>query len=221
MKPPVPSATPTWHNDTYDAISPNRPELSASGKKIAIIGAGSGIGRETARAFAAAGAGHVALLGRREALLDDTGSQVAHVNPNTFASIHVADITQETDLKFSATMIGEWDVNTKGTFQAIKSFLPTANPSHAAVLAVTSGMATTPAKNFVRLSSYMTSKLAQIKILEFLALEQPHIFAATVHPGMIETDIFKKAGGDASRLPMDTGKSYICFGGDRTLVFRI
>lgn len=38
MQPPMPSATATWHNDTYPAISPLRPELSAKGKTIVIIG---------------------------------------------------------------------------------------------------------------------------------------------------------------------------------------
>ncbi len=39
MKPPLPSATPTWHNDTYPAIAPSRPELSAVGKTVIITGA--------------------------------------------------------------------------------------------------------------------------------------------------------------------------------------
>lgn len=34
----MPSATATWHNDTYPAISPSRAELSAEGKTIVIIG---------------------------------------------------------------------------------------------------------------------------------------------------------------------------------------
>ena len=39
MGPPMPSATATWHNNTYAAISPLRPELSASGKTVIITGA--------------------------------------------------------------------------------------------------------------------------------------------------------------------------------------
>lgn len=38
MQPPMPSATATWHNDTYPAISPSRPEVSAKGKTIVILG---------------------------------------------------------------------------------------------------------------------------------------------------------------------------------------
>lgn len=39
MKPPFPSVTTTWHNDTYAAISPSRSELSVAGKSVIITGA--------------------------------------------------------------------------------------------------------------------------------------------------------------------------------------
>ncbi|KAF1953536.1 hypothetical protein CC80DRAFT_551184 [Byssothecium circinans] len=54
MEPPYPCPTATWHNDTYSAIDPSKPELSQKGKTVVITGAGSGIGRETAIAFAKA-----------------------------------------------------------------------------------------------------------------------------------------------------------------------
>lgn len=38
MQPLLPSATPTWCNDTYAAISPARPKVSASGKRLVITG---------------------------------------------------------------------------------------------------------------------------------------------------------------------------------------
>lgn len=39
MQPPYPCPTRRWHDDTYDAISPLRPELSAAGKTVIITGA--------------------------------------------------------------------------------------------------------------------------------------------------------------------------------------
>jgi len=39
MQPPFPSPTPTWHNETYSAISPLRPESSVAGKNVIITGA--------------------------------------------------------------------------------------------------------------------------------------------------------------------------------------
>lgn len=39
MQPPFPCPTATWRNDTYEAISPLRSELSAAGKTVVVIGA--------------------------------------------------------------------------------------------------------------------------------------------------------------------------------------
>lgn len=56
------------------------------------------------------------------------------------------------------------------------------------------------------LSSYVASKLAQAKVYEFLAAENPHVFVATVHPGMVDTNNFRATGATPENLPMDTGK---------------
>ncbi|KAI1763956.1 hypothetical protein GGR53DRAFT_466817 [Hypoxylon sp. FL1150] len=139
-------------------IRMQRSLLSAAEKAIIIIGAGSGIGRETARSFTTAGASHVAVLGHPQ-------------------------------------------VNVKGPFLALKAFVPTANSLHATVLASTSGMTPIAAKYLPSISGYITSKFAQAKMMFFLPLDQPHIFTAFVHPGMVETAILAKAGGDAMHLP--------------------
>ncbi|GJC89716.1 short chain dehydrogenase citE [Colletotrichum liriopes] len=221
MQPPLPSITPTWRNDTYDAISPSRPELSAAGKTVIVAGA-------TALAFASAGAARVILLGRTEAAIAETAASL----PSSVTSdVHAVDITNEEALIKVAAAVGKWDVlvltagyvsnpspvagsasdewwqsfetNTKGTYLVTKAFLPTANPSHASVVALTTGTTALPAVALPGLSAYMASKLAQTKIIEFLAAENPNLFAATLHPGMVETDIFKKSGAKAEALPMD------------------
>lgn len=46
----------------------------------------------------------------------------------------------------------------------------------------------------------MASKLAQIKIIEFVA---------AVHPGMVVTDIFCKSSTKVEALPVDKGKSFL------------
>ncbi|OBR09425.1 Short chain dehydrogenase [Colletotrichum higginsianum IMI 349063] len=228
MQPPLPSITPTWRNDTYDAISPSRPELSAAGKTVIVVGAGSGIGRETALAFASAGAARVIVLGRTKATIAETAESLP---PSVQNEVHALDITDEEALTKVAATVGQWDVlvltagyvsnpspvagsasdewwqsfetNTKGTYLVTKAFLPTANPSHATVVALTTGTTALPAVALPGLSAYMASKLAQTKIIEFLAAENPNVFAATLHPGMVETDIFKKSGAKAEALPMD------------------
>ncbi|KAL0941907.1 short chain dehydrogenase reductase [Colletotrichum truncatum] len=229
MQPPLPSATPTWHNDIYDAISPSREELTAAGKTVIVVGAGSGIGRETALAFAAAGAARVILLGRSESALAATAASLPQ---SVKSEVFVADVTDEKRLAEVASAAGKWDIlilaagytsspssivgsttdewwqnfetNTKGTYLVTKTFLPTANPSHASVIALTTGTTALPVTMLNGLSPYIASKLAQTKIIEHLAAENPNLFAAILHPGFVETDIFKKSGAKAEALPMDT-----------------
>ena len=82
-----------WHDTSYPAINPKRPELSASGKSIVITGGGQGIGAATARSFAEAGAKHIAILGRTKKTLDNTAEPLRSTYPATKTHAYVADIT--------------------------------------------------------------------------------------------------------------------------------
>jgi short-subunit dehydrogenase len=88
---------------------------------------------------------------------------------------------------------------------SVKVFLPTANKSHASVIGLTAAITLLPAM-LVGLSAYISSKLALVKVLEFLAIENPNLFVAALNPGMVETAVFAKSGGKAESLPMDTGQ---------------
>ncbi|KAM7184207.1 hypothetical protein V8F20_012309 [Naviculisporaceae sp. PSN 640] len=229
MQAPFPCPTATWHNDTYDAVAPSRPELSVAGKTVVIIGAGSGIGRETTLAFAAAGAARIALLGRTKASLDET---VSLLPPSTDSSVHVADVTKLETLEAAAADIGSWNilvlasgycpkpdpvsgvnaqkwekgyqVNVLGTALTAKAFLPTADATSASFLGITSDTSLLPPAYLPGLAAYVSTKLAQAKIYEFLAAENPNVFIATVHPGMVDTKNFRATGASPENLPMDT-----------------
>ncbi|KAJ5759464.1 NADP(+)-dependent dehydrogenase [Penicillium odoratum] len=41
-------------------------------------------------------------------------------------------------------------------------------------------------------------------VMDFLAAENPDVFAAALHPGMVDTANFRASGADASKLPMDS-----------------
>lgn len=88
-----------------------------------------------------------------------------------------------------------------------KCFLPRASPG-AAIIAVAAATVL-PLTMVPGLSAYLSSKLSLIKMMEYLAAENPSLFVATLHPGMVETEIFHKSGGQADQLPMDTGTLYV------------
>ncbi|KAF7956666.1 hypothetical protein EAE96_004000 [Botrytis aclada] len=231
MQPPFPCPTATWHNDTYENISLSRSELSVAGKTVIIIEGGSGIGRETVYAFASAGAAHIALLGRTDATLQETAKSIPSTS-KTSHSVHVADLTKAESLKTAAAAVGKWNIlvicsgycptpspipssegedwwkgfetNVHGTFLATKAFLPTADSSQAAILGVTSDVSLLPVTYLPGLSSYVSSKLAQAKVYEFIAAENPNISVATVNPGIIETDNFYRTGATPEKVPIDT-----------------
>ena len=64
-------------------------------------------------------------------------------------------------------------------------------------------------------SAYTSSKMAQLKVVEFLAAEVPDAFVASVHPGIVETDLMRTWEPDAIRsgtndnshsMPIDDGE---------------
>ncbi|KAL4914432.1 hypothetical protein BDW62DRAFT_213422 [Aspergillus aurantiobrunneus] len=227
MQPPLPSLTTVWHNETYATISPTRPELSAAGKTVVITGAGSGLGRAIALSFSRAQASRMVLLGRNENNLQETQRMLSC----TSTSVHPVSVTDEETLNHIAATVGTWDVlvlaagyastpaliqdtdtedwwecfetNVKGTMVPSKVFLPTANPSTAAIIALTSGPVVYPPAIMPAYSAYFVSKLALQKLIEFIGAGNPGIFTAALHPGMVDTALFRKSGAEPGKVPVD------------------
>ena len=110
MKLPFPSLTETWHNKSYDAISPTQHALSVAGKTVIVTGGGRGIGPEIAKAFAAAGASHVVLIGRTQATLSQTAEAIEKEFPSVSVSTHAGDIADEDAMEKAAAAVKKWDV---------------------------------------------------------------------------------------------------------------
>ena len=102
--------TATWHNDTYPSIDPTLLDMSVNGKKVIVTGGGTGIGRETVKAFAAAGATSIAVIARRQNLLDTTKKIVNNEFKDVEVTIHSVDITSIEQVRRAAKEIGPWDI---------------------------------------------------------------------------------------------------------------
>ncbi|KAM0128882.1 hypothetical protein ACHAP3_008051 [Botrytis cinerea] len=88
----LPDIVKTYHNSSYAAISPFRPELSQAGKTVLITGASAGIGFSIARAYASASASRVILIGRRKDVVHSSASRLSEEFKNTKFDARVCDV---------------------------------------------------------------------------------------------------------------------------------
>jgi NAD(P)-dependent dehydrogenase (short-subunit alcohol dehydrogenase family) len=179
--------------------------------------------------------GHLVLIGRNVTKLKEVESTIAALQQSTKVSVHVADVTDADAVKKIAEVVGMWDsilhcagymnkpapalaadlddywkafdVNLKSTLIVAKGFLPTANTAHATFLTYVGGSIVFPTSMLVGLSGYLVAKMALAKTIEFLALENPAISFIAVHPGMVDTDLFRASGATPDMLAMDSRKS--------------
>jgi NAD(P)-dependent dehydrogenase (short-subunit alcohol dehydrogenase family) len=234
MAAPFPSPTTTWHSNTYQSISPTRPELSAKGKTVLITGGGTGIGAETAHSFAEAGAARIALLGRREQPLLDTKAAIEHKFPGVEIFDAATDVTNKSEVdsafaKFlddgklhilvsNAAMIGPLEsveeVDGEKFLDAIHKnlkgslFVAKAFLRYASKDAVAIEVSSSTAHlNFIpKFASYSIAKLAVFRLWDSLAFAHPELSVFHVQPGVVDTDMSKEAGGVDSVGIEDHGK---------------
>ncbi|KUJ15934.1 putative oxidoreductase [Mollisia scopiformis] len=223
MAAPFPSPTSKWHTETYQSISPSRPELSAKGKTVLITGGGTGIGAETARSFAEAGASRIALLGRREQPLFDTKALIKGKYPSVEVFVASTDVTnkKEVDAAFAkfvgdgklhilvsnAAMIGPQeavqDVDSDKFLEAVhlnlKGSLNVAKAflhyasTNAVVIEINSAAAHFNLAD--RFACYSTAKLAVYRLWDSLAFGHPELSVFHVQPGVVDTDMNRESGG--------------------------
>lgn len=174
------------------------------------------------------------LIGRTEDTLRETQELVRTYD--TTAAVFAASVTDEERVNNIAETTGAWDVlilnagygsppasivqsplaeywgnyetNVKSIIIAAQAFVPNAKAG-AALYAISSGALALPVKYIPYLSGYISSKVAQGKVLEYLAAENPDLFVCSVHPGLVDTKIFRASGANPDQLPMDTGTLFV------------
>jgi NAD(P)-dependent dehydrogenase (short-subunit alcohol dehydrogenase family) len=228
-----PPYTKTFHNKSYPAISPTRPELSTAGKVVLITGGGSGIGPKIANSFALSGATKISILGRTESSLLSTKQELEAQHPALKILTFVADITDQPAVQhaFETTkkIFGPVDILIGNA-----GYMPDAAPLattdldkwmtgldinvrgnlilYQAFLSNSSPNPTllhvsTAAANFPALpgglSAYAVSKLAASKMSDYFAAENPNVRVMTVHPGTPDTSMNRKSADVGLVMPFD------------------
>jgi len=218
---PFPSFTKTWHNESYDAISPvARPELSVAGKHIVITGGGTGIGKAVAIGFAEAKASSIHILGRRLDRLEAAKEEILAKVPSAKVFLYSADLVDSTSTKAAfdqiAKQVGKIDIYVSNA--GVYADGPTAiinvdefmapfegnvrgaliafqaflpHAAPGAYLLSTSTISAHSAPMFPQ-ASYAASKLANVKLVEAIATEHPELHVVQIHPGVVGTEMNDK-----------------------------
>ncbi|KAI5242345.1 NAD(P)-binding protein [Aureobasidium subglaciale] len=204
--------TKSLRREIYPSIDPKNTALNAAGKVVLITGAGGGVGGETARAWAIAGAQGVVLVGRRVASLQEPKEAILTINKDIKVLAIAADLASETDVEIlfkqvkeffkrvdvvvntAGTMTGgllgdlppqqwwtDFEVNIKGTYNLAHHYLKTFGDAGTLINLVSFGASLTRPG----ISSYSISKLAVIKLGEYLDTEKPDLRVFSVHPGIV------------------------------------
>lgn len=231
----MPSPVEHYHTDTYPAIDPTAPQNSTKGKNVVITGGGGGIGRETALSFAKSGSSSISLLGRTEKTLLETKALIEKDYSSSKVFTYVADISDKDALvkaltaikeavgpvdvlvanagylpdvaKLGDTDLSDWytgfDVNVKGNYNLLTAFFPVAAKG-ASIIHISTGM--THFSHVPGHSGYHTSKLAAVKLFDYVHFEYPDLFVVNVHPGVFATDMGQKSMKSGASFPLDQSK---------------
>ncbi|KAI0903951.1 NAD(P)-binding protein [Ustulina deusta] len=211
--------TKALHRDMYPTLEPSNPELAANGRTVLITGVSGGVGKAIAEAWAIAGAAGIVLTGRKTDVLNDVATEIKVARSSLKVLVHPADLRSEDSVKElwdrAKATIGkidvlindagtmnyaptgdiepsqwwnDFEVNVKGSYLMCHYFLGQAG-GEGTIITVGSGAA---GSTFPNMSSYISSKLAQIKFMEFIHVEHPGVRVFTLLPGLLKTEMTAK-----------------------------
>ncbi len=233
-----PLYTKEFHTASYPAISPTRPELSTAGKVVLITGGGSGLGPHIAHAFATSGSTKITVIGRTESSLLSTKKGVEAQHPGVKVLTFVADIVDSAAVNraFEATKeeagpvdvlvsnaaylpdaapvatsnVDEWfrgmEINVKGNLVLVQALVSYGSENPTLIHLSTAGAHVPPLP--AGLSAYAVSKLAAVKLMEYVAFENERLRVMVVHPGVLKTDMNAKSVEAGLTLPYDDSQYF-------------
>lgn len=188
-----------------------------------VTGGGTGIGAETARYFAKAGALRIAILGRREQPLLETKASINEEFPKVEVFASSTDVTKKVEVDDAFTKfigngkidvlvsnvgiigpqesIGE--VDPEKLLEAVQEslrgslYVAQAFVRHASTDAVAINVSSAVAHENIRpgFPSYSIAKMAIVRLWDSLTFTNPELTIFHVQPGVVDTAMSREAGG--------------------------
>ncbi|KAI1819400.1 hypothetical protein F4861DRAFT_139459 [Xylaria intraflava] len=203
--------------DVYPLIEPTQPELSAKGKTVLITGVSGGIGKATAESWAIAGASGIVITGRKADVLEGAATRLRSLAPpGTKVLAQAADITDGASVEalFAAAkeavgkinvlvngagsleegpvgvvdpmkFFNDFQVNVLGSYLMTHHFLAQAGGDGTVVSMTTGAIGGV----FPGMGGYTASKLALVRVMENLHVEQPGIRVFILIPGIVQSNM--------------------------------
>lgn len=235
------SFTKAYHHDTYPDIDPSQPKLSAAGKHVVVTGGGTGIGKSIATSFAKAGAASVAIISRRAVVLEEASKEIAAAGTSTKVTFAAADAADKASLEAAFRTIAEqnggridtlvsnaagfsgpstaadtkadalkqdFESNVITSLNVFQAFLPYAakQPQIFNISSCVAHMAPIP-----RIMNYTVTKLAGMKLFEYIAMEHTDFHVVNVQPGALLTDmntLFREQSNDSRKSETSSLRLY-------------
>lgn len=199
-----------------------------------VTGGGTGIGAETARYFAIAGAARIALLGRREQPLLDTKASIEHKFADVEVFVASTDVTKKSEVDAAfAKFVGDGKIHVlvsgvamTGPHDSVKDvdgdrFLDTIQQNLSGALFVAQAFLRYASTDAVAIdinssaahvnfgpgfAAYSIAKLGIFRLWDSLAFANPELSVFHIQPGVVDTAMNKEAGGIDAVGCADDGK---------------
>lgn len=230
-----PSFTSIHHHESYPAIDPTRPELSAAGKVILISGGGKGIGGAITSSFARAGAKDIIITGRDRDPLEACKAKVAGSSKSR-VHIVVGDVRDEKASKEMFTSIKK-EIGLIDVLVSNAGYLPRPAPvkdtpiddfwrafeinvkgattlvqgflgaaaEDAVLIDINAGLAHVMYPHFP-VAPYAASKAAFTRVLDYVRQENPKLRVYSIHPGVVKTGMSSADGVNLNNVTWDDGE---------------
>ncbi|KAM0715491.1 hypothetical protein Q7P37_008989 [Cladosporium fusiforme] len=214
-----PTEIKTYHQTTYDRISPSNTKFDAKGKTLFITAGATGIGYSISESFAKAGISRIIIIQRRQQVLDDAKKSLEAAYPNLKVETYAAsqsDFPRMTEIIRSVgeidvlvpcatavssmvatkdlsteDMANYFNVNVVGLHHLVKEFLSLPSTAAGGPKSVLQVSSSASHMTVPHGNGYCASKAAANQIITHYAFDDPtsNVKFISFHPGAVWTSL--------------------------------